>query len=103
MGKVQVTRLPKLHIAQTEAYFNALRGEPLCDANGTPILDAQGQIQWRPPSAAVLRACNEFLKNNGIDREPVDGDAISQLAGQIRKYDDDPILEIEGPDSEENQ
>lgn len=101
MGKVQVTRLPSLHKAQTEAYFIALRGEPLCDANGTPILDAQGQIQWRPPSAAVLRACNEFLKNNGIDKEPVDGDEINALAGHISKFDDDPILEIEGPDAQE--
>lgn len=97
MAQPKVTRLPALHSATVEAYFRALKGEPLVDANGTPILDEQGQIQWKPPSPALLKAVNEFLKNNGIDREPIDGSGLPELR-KLSKFDDEPILELEAPD-----
>lgn len=96
----QVTRLPALHRAQTEAMFRALKGEPLLDANGTPILDRNGEVQWMPPSAGVLKAVNEFLKQNGIDREPVEESGLPEMKRQLKKFDDEPVLEIEGPDAD---
>lgn len=98
MSRVKVVRLPALHGALTEAYFRALKGEPLKDAHGTPILDPDGQVQYLPPSPATLKACNEFLKNNGIDREPTEVSGLPELAGKVRQYDDEPILELEHDD-----
>lgn len=45
------------------------------------------------PTSSILKEIREFLKDNGIDREPTDVIPL-QIAEEARKFDEyeDPIL-----------
>jgi hypothetical protein len=47
------------------------KGEPLV-VNGEVLKDASGNAVMQRPSSAMLNTIRQFLRDNGIDREPVD-------------------------------
>lgn len=93
---LQRTYMGQLHTGLCKAHLKNLKGKPHLDNEGNPVLDASGKVIMDPPSAAVLKEIREFLKDNGIDREPTDVIPL-QIAEEARKFDEyeDPIL-LEG-------
>lgn len=98
---VHSTKLPRLHSAYTDVLFELLKGEPLLDANGTAVLGEDGKAIYVRPKAAVLKEIREFLKDNGIDSEPVEGGATESLAKRLTQFEGDPLY-LEEPDQAEN-
>lgn len=99
MSTTHVARLPKLHLAHTEVLFKALQGTPLLDANDRAVLDDSGKPIYLPPTAAVLKEVREFLKDNGIDSEPIEGGPVESVAKKLKQFDGEPLfLEESGED-----
>lgn len=87
--------LGAIHKATCKAMLESLKGEPLINRAGEPVLKDDGTPYLSPPSAATLRAVAEFLKQHGIDEEVTEGSAILEVAKAARSYDDhsdDPFL-----------
>ena len=93
---LQRTYMGRLHAGLCQAHLRNLKGKPRLDDEGSPVLDASGKVIMDPPSTAALKEIREFLKDNGIDREPTDVTPLL-IAEEARKFDDyeDPIL-LEG-------
>ena len=82
-----------------------------CKTGGEPLtkriyLDKDGHIVYfegkplmRRAPASVLKEVREFLKDNGIDEEPLEGGPTQSLAKQLKQFDDDP-LELEFQEKE---
>lgn len=47
------------------------QGEPMI-VNGEVLKDAAGNAVMQRPSSAMLNTIRQFLRDNGIDREPVE-------------------------------
>lgn len=47
--------------------------EILVDKDGNPIRDENGKLIRKRLSPAMFNVIRQFLKDNGIDREPLDG------------------------------
>ncbi len=47
------------------------QGEPLV-INGELVRDQKGNVVMQRPSAAMLGNIRQFLRDNGIDRDPID-------------------------------
>jgi len=90
---VQRTKLYEIHQKQCRVLLKALDGEPLLDGEGNPVIIA-GEVFLKPPTAAVLREVREFLKDNGIDQEPMEGSGVVEVSKALEFYDDsaDPLL-----------
>ena len=100
MSTAHVAKLPKLHIAYTDVLLELLKGEPLVDANGSAVLDEHSKPIYVRPKAAILKEIREFLKDNGIDSEPIDGTPVESLAKKLTHFDGDPLY-LEAPDTVE--
>jgi hypothetical protein len=85
-----VTRLGRIQIALSEALIESLKGEPLLDGEGNPIL-SEGKPLLGPPKAGILKEAREYLKDMGITEEPeeAEGRVVQAVAGSIAKYEDD--------------
>ena len=92
MATPQLSKLNRLHVDLTDTFAALLRGEPLLDAFGTAVLDEKGRPIFIPPKANILKEIREFLKDNGIDREPIEASGLPEMAKQIRQWDDEPLL-----------
>ena len=108
MSSVKVTRLERLHTGAAEAFLAALKGTPLVDASGAAILDENRKVIYIPPTAAMMGKIIEFLKDNGIDSEPMDGTPVDSVAKTLTTFDGDPLYLEETPQdslpqTEENQ
>lgn len=95
MSQVNPAKLPKLHRDFTDVLSEMLQGEPLLDANGRAVLDDNSRPIYVRPTAAVLREVRTFLKDNGIDTEPVEGSPIREVSKQLKQYDEPLTLEDE--------
>lgn len=93
---LQRTYMGRLHAGLCQVHLKNLKGKPLLDREGHPVLDDKGHVIIALPSAAMLKEIREFLKDNGIDREPTDVTPLL-IAEEARKFDEyeDPIL-VEG-------
>jgi hypothetical protein len=85
---VSTTYMGRLHKALCEVLLDSLRGEPLIDDQGQHLLDINGRPRYERPTPQMLREIREFLKDNGIDQEPLDGTPVAQIASMARQYDD---------------
>ncbi len=96
MSHPHVSKLNRLHTVLSEVFLELLKGEPLVDANGTAIVDEQGKPIYLRPKANILKEAREFLKDNGIDREPLPGTGLPEMVKQLQKFDDEPLqIEVE--------
>jgi hypothetical protein len=87
---VKTTRLGRLQIALSEGLIEALRGEPLLDGEGNPIV-VNGKPLLGPPKAALFKEAREYLKDMGITQEPeeVEGRTVLAVADAANKYEAD--------------
>jgi hypothetical protein len=87
------TKLATVHDTFCDTLLDALKGEPMLNKEGEPII-VNGQVLMRKPSAATLREVREALKDHGIDEELTEGSKILKVADAARKYEDadDPFL-----------
>jgi hypothetical protein len=88
---VQPTKLERLHRDFSDTLSEMLKGEPLVDANGTAVLDELGKPIYVRPKAAILKEIREFLKDNGIDSEPIEGTPVDSVAKKLTQFDGDPL------------
>lgn len=64
--------------------------DKLCDVltdlmdNGE-VVEVEGEMRKRPPSAAILNVVRQFLKDNDITGIPVDGTPLNALTQTERK------------------
>lgn len=79
----------------TEASLGNLHGI-LCEhfadilKNGEEVVDKEtGEVSRRPPSAALLAQIRQFLKDNKIEAEPVQGSPLGHLVGTLPDFTDD--------------
>ena len=88
---VRTTYMGKLHENLCKVMLEALKGEPLFDKKGKPVL-RDGEPVMILPRAATLKEIREFLKDNGIDQEPIEGTAIHDVKEKYLTYEDEPLL-----------
>lgn len=100
MAIVKATKLERIHTGTCEAFLLALKGTPLLDPNGSAVLDAQGQAIYVPPTAAMMGKIIEFLADNGIDSEPLDGTPVDSVVKKLTHFDGDPLY-LEAPGTQE--
>jgi hypothetical protein len=95
---ISTTRLGRIQIALSEALIESLKGEPLMDGEGNPII-VGGKPLLGPPKPGILKEAREYLKDMGITQEPeeADGHQVLQIAASITKYekDQDALLNTE--------
>jgi hypothetical protein len=91
MSHIGHSKLNKIHAAYAEVCMELLKGEPLVDANGTAVLDGEGKLIYLRPKANILKEIREFLKDNGIDQEPLNGSPLHTLS-QLPTFHDEPLL-----------
>lgn len=65
------TRLYQLRELAIQQAFEMLKGRPLVDSDGELVL-VNGEIYLLPPSPAALNTIRQLLKDNGVDRDPVE-------------------------------
>lgn len=91
------TKLPSIHARYCEVALDILQGEPVLIENTqghrVPLIE-NGKVV-RKYTAACLREVREFLKDNHIDQEPIEGTAIHDVAKAITHFEDeaDPLLD----------
>lgn len=88
---VHPTKLPRLHSVYTDVLFELLKGEPLLDANDRAVLGEDGRPIYLRPKAAILKEIREFLKDNGIDSEPLEGSPVDSVAKKLTHFDGEPL------------
>jgi hypothetical protein len=91
MGVVQPTKLERLHKGLADTFLDMLKGEPLVDPNGTAILDEHSKVIYVRPKAAILKEIREFLKDNGIDSEPIEGTPVDSVVKTLKQFDGEPL------------
>lgn len=93
---VSTTYMGRLHKKLCEVLLDALKGEVVLDDHGNPVTDDFGQQKFSRPTPQLLKEVREFLKDNGIDSEPLDGSPVAQISSMARVYEDEldnpPIL-----------
>jgi len=89
---VQPTKLERLHKGLAETFLDMLKGEPLVDPSGAAILDENSKVIYVRPKAAILKEIREFLKDNGVDSEPMDGTPVDSVVKTLKHYDGDPLF-----------
>ena len=92
MAVVKATKLERLHTLTAEAFLLAVKGTPLVDPNGTAILDENNKVIYVPPTAAMMGKIIEFLKDNGVDSEPLEGTPVDSVVKTLKHYDGDPLF-----------
>jgi hypothetical protein len=97
MSNIRPVKLPGLHRGLTDEFFEQLKPQPILDKEGH-IVYFEGKPLMRRAPASVLKEVREFLKDNGIDEEPIEGGPVQSLAKQLKKFDDEP-LELTQEDS----
>lgn len=87
---VQTTRLGRIQVALSEALIEALKGEPMLNADGEPIMLLDKPL-LSPPKPGVLKEAREYLKDMGITEEPeeVTGYTVTDVAKQVRAFEQD--------------
>lgn len=90
---VSKTYMGQLHAGLCKVHLKHLKGRPMLDGEGHQMIDPQGRPMMELPTSSILKEIREFLKDNGIDREPTDVIPL-QIAEEARKFDEyeDPIL-----------
>lgn len=88
---VKHTKLERLYSALAETFLEGLRGEPLVDPNGAAILDENSKPIYVRPKPAFLKEVREFLKDNGIDSEPLDGTPVDSVTKSLKQFDGEPL------------
>jgi len=74
MGTVARTKLHRLRERLAQEFEDILNtGEPLLDNEGNPIV-ISGKPVFKRPSPAMYNTIRQFLRDNGIDRDPLDID-----------------------------
>lgn len=93
-----VTRLGRIQVALSEALIESLKGEPLIDSEGDPIL-VNGKPLLGPPKAGILKEAREYLKDMGITEEPEEseGREVHQISAAVKKYEDDQDALLNAP------
>jgi hypothetical protein len=91
VSQVKTTKLERLHTLTAEAFLLAVKGTPLTDPNGTAILDPEGKVIYVPPTAAMMGKIIEFLKDNGVDSEPMDGTPVDSVVKTLKQFDGEPL------------
>ena len=88
-ASTQLYRLRELAIAQA---FQMLKGTPAQDKEGNLIL-LDGQPYMLPPSPAAMNVIRQLLKDNGVDREPIEATpGRGALTSLIPEDDLEPTL-----------
>jgi hypothetical protein len=85
-----VTRLGRIQIALSEAYLEALKGEPFTDTEGNLVL-FEGKPLLVPPKAGILKEAREYLKDMGITEEPeeAEGREVLEVTKRIEQFEAD--------------
>lgn len=68
VASTQLYRLRELAIAQA---FRMLEDRPAQDKEGNVVM-LYGHVLMLPPSPAALNVIRQLLKDNGVDREPIE-------------------------------
>ena len=86
---VRTTKLYKLRAILTEEFFDLmLKGEPYCDKEGTVVMVDGKPLMKRPP-AATLNVIRQYLRDQGIDSDPLEpGPDPNEIKGL--PFRDDP-------------
>lgn len=84
------TRLGRIQIALSEAYIEALKGEPFLDPDGQLVM-VNGKPLLTAPKAGILKEAREYLKDMGITEEPAEGEgrAVYEISKQVSQYEQD--------------
>jgi hypothetical protein len=91
VAKTNMHRLRERLAADFEALLK--EGEVVMQ-NGEPLV-IEGKLVMKRPSPAMYNVIRQFLKDNGIDREPVDVPAVGVKDVSSLPFHEDPS-EIEG-------
>lgn len=93
MGHVKPAKLPGVHTRLCEVALEILKGEPVlekhADGSVTALRNEDGSLVM-VYKAGCLREVRTFLKDNHIDSEAIEGEPITQVAKQLRQFDDQP-------------
>jgi hypothetical protein len=76
------TKLGRLHEKLAEVFCDALDGQPITEIDDEGNTTVVGHIA---PSAAILTAVNQFLKNNNITCAPSENNALGELQAKMQE------------------
>lgn len=99
---VHSTYMGRLHEGLCKAMLEALKGEPIMLGEGDnqrPLRHDDGSLVMTPPKASTMKEIREFLKDNGIDKEPIPATTIPQTsvtAAVLEQFHDDDDLLLLG-------
>ncbi len=86
---VSRTNLHRLRERLAKEFHDLLEnGEPMI-VNGEVLRDDKGRVIMQRPSAAMLGNIRQFLRDNGIDRDPVDVDPETPPLVKSLPFEDD--------------
>jgi len=87
---IKTTRLGRIQTALSEALLEALKGEPLVDADGAHVI-VDGKLVLGPVAAGILKEAREYLKAMGITEECEDAEyrVIHEVVDYSSKYSED--------------
>lgn len=89
VASTQLYRLRELAIAQA---FQMLKGTPAQDKEGNLVM-VDGQPFMLPPTPAAMNVIRQLLKDNGVDREPIEATPGRRaLTECIPEDDQEPTL-----------
>lgn len=89
----QPTRLYQLRELAIRQAFEMLKGTVVYDKDGAVALNQDGSIYLLPPSPAAMNVIRQLLKDNGVDREPVEAEpSTPPLTALIPTDDEEPTL-----------
>ncbi|MFN4278294.1 MAG: hypothetical protein ACK4FJ_18530 [Ferrovibrio sp.] len=77
-------KLAALHDALASHFADVLK-------NGEEELTKEGEVVRVKPKAATLNAIRQFLKDNGIEAKPGDGNGLGHLVAQLPQFEDDDL------------
>lgn len=89
----QPTRLYQLRDLAIMQSFEMLKGTPVYDKDGAVVLNTNGSIYLLPPTPAAMNVIRQLLKDNGVDREPVEAEQSKPaLTSLIPPNEEEPTL-----------
>lgn len=85
-------RLYRLRELAIEQAFQMLKGTPAQDKEGNVVM-LDGRVLMLPPSPAAMNVIRQLLKDNGVDREPIEAaPGRKALTALIPEDDQEPTL-----------
>lgn len=96
MAKARLLSLEALHDLTANQLTEILvRGVPIVDKEGQPVLDpTTGEVLRLPAPAAYFATAVKFLKDNGITAELAPDSPLSGLVEALPTFDDDEELPL---------